>query len=152
MTNKNRNILGVSICISFYIIHSYLRVNSMALFRDGLWLEIQDMSLLHYMSIIWKSNYLMKWAYLTSFVVIIWSRIRITTKIFVLTNLALLTMFFFWGVRQANLFPMSSQEQCLIKMYFIDPLQGQLPFMTAAIIALVTFLVVEIKNSCVGML
>lgn len=151
MTNKNRNILGVSICISFYIIHSYLRVNSMALFRDGLWLEIQDMSLLHYMSIIWKSNYLMKWAYLTSFVVIIWSRIRITTKIFVLTNLALLTMFFFWGVRQANLFPMSSQEQCLIKMYFIDPLQGQLPFMTAAIIALVTFLVVEIKNSCVGM-
>ena len=151
MTNKNRNILGVSICISFYIIHSYLRVNSMALFRDGLWLEIQDMSLLHYMSIIWKSNYLMKWAYLTSFVVIIWSRIRITTKIFVLTNLALLTMFFFWGVRQANLFPMSSQEQCLIKMYFIDPLQGQLPFMTAAIIALVTFLVVEIKISCVGM-
>lgn len=151
MTNKNRNILGVSICISFYIIHSYLRVNSMALFRDGLWLEIQDMSLLHYMSIIWKSNYLMKWAYLTSFVVIIWSRIRITTKIFVLTNLALLTMFFFWGVRQANLFPMSSQEQCLIKMYFIEPLQGQLPFMTAAIIALVTFLVVEIKNSCVGM-
>ena len=123
----------------------------MALFRDGLWLEIQDMSLLHYMSIIWKSNYLMKWAYLTSFVVIIWSRIRITTKIFVLTNLALLTMFFFWGVRQANLFPMSSQEQCLIKMYFIEPLQGQLPFMTAAIIALVTFLVVEIKNSCVGM-
>lgn len=147
---KLNNVLWASTCLAIYFILSYLRINSMALFRDGLWLEIQNASLCHYMNRLWASDYLLKWIYIVSFAVIVWSRIRMVTKIVILVNLSLLTAFFFWGVHLAYLFPTSTQERNLIKMYFVDLLHGQLfPFiLTLTLLAI--HLLMEIKNSIVG--
>ena len=144
--NWKKDVLGMSICISFYIILSYLRLNSMTLFYDGLFLEVQNGSLWHYMNSLWASNYLMKWIYLASSAAIIWSKVKTITKIIILTNLTLLSAFFFWGVHLAYLFPATTQERSLIKIYFVDILQGQLPIMTVMLIVLATILIIEIKN------